>query len=86
MPDHRAYLGGALPITIEGEKCLLGSILVDNRAYERVGDFLKRTSMMGCGADGLAKIGPAAVILAREEGLETHALSVSLRLGTGSDG
>lgn len=51
-----------------------------------VGDFLKRTSMMGCGADGLAKIGPAAVILAREEGLETHALSVSLRLGTGSDG
>ncbi len=50
-----------------------------------VGDFLKRTSLMGCGADGLAKIGPAAVTLAREEGLETHALSVSLRLGTDSE-
>ena len=47
-----------------------------------VGDFLKRTSLMGCDADGLARIGPAAVTLAREEGLEAHAHSVSLRLGT----
>ncbi len=45
-----------------------------------VGDFLKRTSIIGCGADGLAAIGPAAAALADAEGLDAHALSVRLRL------
>lgn len=43
-------------------------------------DFLKRTSLVRCDALALAKIGPAAVTLAREEGLSAHALSVSIRL------
>ena len=45
-----------------------------------VTDFLKRTSLIGCDRDALAAIGPAAVTLAEAEGLDTHALSVALRL------
>ena len=44
-------------------------------------DFMKRTSLIGCDAKGLAAIGPAAVTLAEAEGLDAHALSVSIRLG-----
>ncbi len=51
-----------------------------------VGDFLKRTSIIGCGAEGLAAIGPAAVALADAEGLDAHALSVRLRLAAAQDG
>ncbi len=55
-----------------------------------VGDFLKRTSLIACDADGLAAIGPAAVTLADAEGLDAHALSVAIRLnmptGRGSRG
>jgi histidinol dehydrogenase len=43
-------------------------------------DFLKRTTFVGCGADGLAAIGPAAVSLAEAEGLDAHARSVAIRL------
>jgi histidinol dehydrogenase len=43
-------------------------------------DFMKRTTLLGCDADALRAIGPAAVILARAEGLDAHALSVSVRL------
>ena len=43
-------------------------------------DFLKRTSMIECSSEGLRAIGPAAVTLARAEGLEAHALSVAIRL------
>jgi histidinol dehydrogenase len=43
-------------------------------------DFLKRTSLVKTGAAGLAAIGPAAVTLARAEGLEAHARAVALRL------
>ena len=43
-------------------------------------DFLKRTSLIGCGAEGLEAVGPAAVTLARAEGLDAHALSVAIRL------
>lgn len=46
-----------------------------------VHDFLKRTSIVGCDAGALARIGPAAVALAGSEGLDAHALSVTLRLG-----
>jgi histidinol dehydrogenase len=45
-------------------------------------DFLKRTSLISCDADSLSRIGPAALTLAEAEGLDAHALSVSLRLGT----
>ncbi|MGE0153224.1 MAG: histidinol dehydrogenase [Reyranellaceae bacterium] len=45
-----------------------------------VADFIKRTSFVRCGADGLAAIGPAAIALAEAEGLPAHALSVAIRL------
>ena len=43
-------------------------------------DFMKRTSFVGCSPAGVRAIGPAAVTLAQAEGLDAHALSVSLRL------
>ena len=45
-----------------------------------VHDFLKRTSFASCDAASLAQIGPAAVTLAKAEGLDAHALSLALRL------
>jgi histidinol dehydrogenase len=45
-------------------------------------DFLKRTTILDCDAQSLARIGPAAVTLAEVEGLDAHALSVALRLGS----
>lgn len=49
-------------------------------------DFLKRSSLISCSEEGLEKIGPAAVTLARSEGLGAHALSVALRLKEGEAG
>ncbi|MEE8333877.1 MAG: histidinol dehydrogenase, partial [Alphaproteobacteria bacterium] len=46
-----------------------------------VHDFLKRTSIIGCDAASLERIGGAAATLAREEGLDAHALSVTIRRG-----
>jgi histidinol dehydrogenase len=42
--------------------------------------FMKRNSLIQCDATSLANIGPAAVTLAKEEGLQAHGLSVSIRL------
>ncbi len=47
-------------------------------------DFMKRTSILKCGPDQLAAIGPAAVKLADAEGLQAHARSISLRMNHGS--
>jgi histidinol dehydrogenase len=44
-------------------------------------DFMKRTSFLGLDETGLAAIGPAAVALAKAEGLPAHAHSVAIRLG-----
>lgn len=43
-------------------------------------DFLKKTSLIGCNAEALEAIGPAAATLADCEGLDAHALSVRRRL------
>ncbi|MBT7506131.1 MAG: histidinol dehydrogenase [Rhodospirillales bacterium] len=43
-------------------------------------DFMKRTSFMGCDAESLANIGPAAATFARSEGLGAHALSIDIRM------
>ena len=43
-------------------------------------DFLTRSSLIRCDGASLAAIGPAAVTLARAEGLDAHALSVAIRL------
>src|SRR5262245_19701875 len=43
-------------------------------------DFMKRTSILKCGAAQLAQLGPAAIALGEAEGLAAHARSVALRL------
>ena len=43
-------------------------------------DFMKRTSILKCGPEGLAKLAPAAMALAEAEGLAAHARSVAIRL------
>ena len=43
-------------------------------------DFMKRTTIVGCDAESLAALAPAAIRLAEAEGLEAHALSLALRL------
>tara|TARA_B100000989_G_scaffold269414_1_gene224794 strand:- start:955 stop:2253 length:1299 start_codon:yes stop_codon:yes gene_type:complete len=43
-------------------------------------DFMKRTSVVRCDLKSLKKIGPDAIILAEEEGLGAHALSISTRI------
>ena len=42
-------------------------------------DFIKRTSILRCGPDQLAALGPAAIALGNAEGLEAHARSVAIR-------
>jgi len=49
-----------------------------------VHDFFKRSSLIACTPRGLDAVGPAAIALARAEGLDAHALSVSLRLADGT--
>jgi histidinol dehydrogenase len=46
--------------------------------------FMKRTSLIGADAAGLAAIGPIAARLADAEGLPAHALSVRIRSGAAS--
>lgn len=43
-------------------------------------DFVKRTSIIKCGPQQLREIGPAAIALAKAEGLDAHGKSVSIRL------
>ncbi len=43
-------------------------------------DFMKRTSILRCDPGALRALGPAAIALARAEGLEGHARSVAIRL------
>lgn len=48
-------------------------------------DFMKRSSLVKCDPDALAAIGPAAVRLAEEEGLQAHGRSIAIRLNMGRD-
>ena len=43
-------------------------------------DFMTRSSIVACGAEGLAALGPATMTLAQAEGLDAHALSIAVRL------
>jgi len=43
-------------------------------------DFMKRTSILKLGAEQLNELAPAAIALARAEGLDAHARSVAIRL------
>ena len=43
-------------------------------------NFMKRNTLIECSRDSLAAIGPAAMTLAEEEGLQAHARSIGIRL------
>ncbi len=43
-------------------------------------DFFKRTSVVSCNSANLKKIGKDAIILANQEGLQAHALSIECRI------
>jgi histidinol dehydrogenase len=43
-------------------------------------DFMKRTSLLKLDAEGIKALGPAAMTLARAEGLDAHRRSVAIRL------
>ena len=43
-------------------------------------DFLKRTTVVSCNNKNLKKIGKDAIILATQEGLQAHALSIECRI------
>ena len=43
-------------------------------------DFFKRTSIVSCDSKNLKKIGKDAIILANQEGLQAHALSIQCRI------
>ncbi|MFO1184677.1 MAG: histidinol dehydrogenase [Bauldia sp.] len=45
-----------------------------------VTDFMKRTTLLKCDAQALAALGPPAATLARAEGLDAHAKSVTVRI------
>ncbi|HEX4303973.1 MAG TPA: histidinol dehydrogenase [Rhizomicrobium sp.] len=47
-------------------------------------DFMKRTTLLSCDADAVAKIGPDAIVLAEAEGLDAHARSIAARLKRGA--
>jgi histidinol dehydrogenase len=73
------YIGGPNHVLPTGRSARFSSGL-------GVLDFLKRTTLLEVSAQSIKSIGPAAVTLAKAEGLEAHALSVSLRLSeTDSD-
>ncbi len=68
------YVGGPNHVLPTGRTARFASGL-------SVHDFLKRTTMLGCGPDAFGQLGPAAATLARAEGLVGHARAVELRLG-----
>jgi histidinol dehydrogenase len=43
-------------------------------------DFMKRTSILKCGPEQLAALGPSAIALGEAEGLDGHARSIAIRL------
>lgn len=67
------YVGGPNHVLPTGRRARFSSGL-------SVLDFMKRTSFLACDARAIRAIGPAAVALARAEGLPAHAASVAERL------
>jgi histidinol dehydrogenase len=46
-------------------------------------DFVKRTTLLACDPETIARIGPDAIVLAEAEGLDAHARSIAARLNRG---
>jgi histidinol dehydrogenase len=70
------YLAGPNHVLPTGRRARFASGL-------SVVDFMKRTTFLDCGPQGLAAIGPAGAAIADVEGLAAHAASIRLRLETG---
>src|SRR3546814_19259751 len=68
------YVGGPNHVLPTGRRARFSSGL-------SVTDFMKRTSFLACSPEELGRFGPAAVSLARAEGLPAHARSVANLLG-----
>jgi histidinol dehydrogenase len=68
------YLGGPNHVLPTARRARFASGL-------SVSDFMKRTTWLDCGADGLAAIAAAGATLADAEGLPAHAASLRLRMG-----
>jgi histidinol dehydrogenase len=67
------YLAGPNHVLPTGRRARFASGL-------SVSDFMKRTTFLDCGPQGLAAIGPDGALLADSEGLAAHAASIRLRL------
>jgi histidinol dehydrogenase len=67
------YVGGPNHVLPTGRRARFSSGL-------SVLDFMKRTSFLGCTQQSIRAIGPAAISLAKAEGLPAHAASVEARL------
>jgi histidinol dehydrogenase len=67
------YLAGPNHVLPTGRRARFASGL-------SVVDFMKRTTFLDCGPQGLAAIGPAGAAIADVEGLAAHAASIRLRL------
>jgi histidinol dehydrogenase len=82
------FLGPWAPETV-GDYCSGTNHVLPTYGYARrysslgVGDFLRFITVQDLSREGLAKIGPIAVTLARLEGLDAHAEAVLRRLGAG---
>lgn len=70
------YLGGPNHVLPTGRRARFASGL-------SVTDFLKRTTFLEAGPDGLGALGPSAAVLAEAEGLTAHASSLRIRLAGG---
>jgi histidinol dehydrogenase len=69
------YLAGPNHVLPTGRRARFASGL-------SVVDFMKRTTFLDCGSQGLAAIGPAGAAIADVEGLAAHAASIRMRLET----
>jgi histidinol dehydrogenase len=67
------YLAGPNHVLPTGRRARFASGL-------SVVDFMKRTTFLDCGPQGLAAIGPAGAAIADVEGLAAHAASIRMRL------
>jgi histidinol dehydrogenase len=79
------FLGGHTPEAIGDYVAGSNHVLPTARAARfssglGVLDFMKRTSLLKCGPEQLAKLAPAAIALGEAEGLDAHARSVAMRL------
>ena len=85
------FLGPWAPETV-GDYCSGTNHVLPTYGYARrysslgVGDFLRFMTVQDLSRDGLARIGPIAVTLARLEGLDAHAQAVLRRLETAAGG